>query len=386
MRIFLISSLIFVSSFTFSSEPQLGNEAPKTILFWNTEEKLYGFKNIKEFLPTRLIEKSENPYPLTYELINLDQVTYNYKGKKFSIDDFVQNFKVAGLIVVRDDKILYEKYNFGNNETSKWISFSVTKSVTSMLLGAAIKDGFINSVDDSVVSYLPQLKDGNYDKVKIEQILHMSSGINWNEDYEDPNSDVSIASALNSLKLYEYLNSLSAFTKPGQKFNYNTGETNLIGGVVRSAIGKNLSRYLEQKIWKPFGMEFDAYWGLDSDYLLELGGCCINATLRDYARIGIFAMENGTLRNGIQILPNNWMKESTTPSPNLEYYGYQWWLDGSQYKSFYADGIFGQFIWIDPDSKTIVAMHSARDSADVSQYVQGHRYNFMVSLLREINK
>ena len=198
MRIFLISSLIFVSSFTFSSEPQLGNEAPKTILFWNTEEKLYGFKNIKEFLPTRLIEKSEDPYPLTYELINLDQVTYNYKGKKFSIDDFVQNFKVAGLIVVRDDKILYEKYNFGNNETSKWISFSVTKSVTSMLLGAAIKDGFINSVDDSVVSYLPQLKDGNYDKVKIEQILHMSSGINWNEDYEDPNSDVSIASTLNS--------------------------------------------------------------------------------------------------------------------------------------------------------------------------------------------
>lgn len=390
MKAFLIS-LFFLSSSFISSESQPGEDlpqiilSPKTILFWNTEEKLYGFKNMKEIFPTSLIEKSDSPYPLTYDLINIENLTYNYKDKKYSIEDFIQAFKVAGLIVIRDGKILHESYNFGNNEESRWVSFSVTKSVTSMLLGAAIKDGFINSVKEPLVSYLPQLKGSHYEDVSIEQILHMSSGVAWNEDYNDPKSDVSIASALNSSKLYDYLSSLGASSKPGSKFNYNTAETNLIGGLVRSAIGNNLSGYLEKKIWKPFGMEFDANWLLDYDYNLELGGCCISATLRDYARIGIFALNNGMLKNKINILPEKWMEQSTTPSPNLEYYGYQWWLDGSDYNSFYADGIFGQFIWIDPDSKTIVVMHSARDYAGVNQYVAGHRLNFMSSLLEAIN-
>ena len=390
MKAFLIS-LFFLSSSFISSESQPGEDlpqiilSPKTILFWNTEEKLYGFKNMKEIFPTSLIEKSDSPYPLTYDLINIENLTYNYKDKKYSIEDFIQAFKVAGLIVIRDGKILHESYNFGNNEESRWVSFSVTKSVTSMLLGAAIKDGFINSVKEPLVSYLPQLKGSHYEDVSIEQILHMSSGVAWNEDYNDPKSDVSIASALNSSKLYDYLSSLGASSKPGSKFNYNTAETNLIGGLVRSAIGNNLSGYLEKKIWKPFGMEFDANWLLDYDYNLELGGCCISATLRDYARIGIFALNNGILKNRINILPEKWMEQSTTPSPNLEYYGYQWWLDGSDYNSFYADGIFGQFIWIDPDSKTIVVMHSAREYAGVNQYVAGHRLNFMSSLLEAIN-
>ena len=384
--------LFFLSTYISSYESNIDNQnlnsflSPKTILFWNTQEKLYGFKNMEKILPTRLIEKSDSPYPLTYELKDLDNLTYNYKGKKYTIADYIQAFKVAGLIVIRDGKILYESYDFGNNEKSRWVSFSVTKSVTSMLLGAAIKDKHISSVKDPIVTYLPQLRDSHYGNVSIEQVLHMSSGVNWDEDYSDPTSDVSLASALNSTKLYDYLSKLGASSEPGNKFNYNTAESNLIGDLVRSAVGNNLSKYLEQKIWKPFGMEFDAYWVLDYDYNLELGGCCINATLRDYARIGIFALNNGNLKNNINVLPDNWMKQSTTSSPNLEYYGYQWWLDGSDYRSFYADGIFGQFIWIDPASKTIVAMHSARDDADVNQYVGGHRLNFMISLLQEINK
>ena len=384
--------LFFLSTYISSYESNIDNQnlnsflSPKTILFWNTQEKLYGFKNMEKILPTRLVEKSDSPYPLTYELKDLDNLTYNYKGKKYTIADYIQAFKVAGLIVIRDGKILYESYDFGNNEKSRWVSFSVTKSVTSMLLGAAIKDKHISSVKDPIVTYLPQLRDSHYGNVSIEQVLHMSSGVNWDEDYSDPTSDVSLASALNSTKLYDYLSKLGASSEPGNKFNYNTAESNLIGDLVRSAVGNNLSKYLEQKIWKPFGMEFDAYWVLDYDYNLELGGCCINATLRDYARIGIFALNNGNLKNNINVLPDNWMKQSTTSSPNLEYYGYQWWLDGSDYRSFYADGIFGQFIWIDPASKTIVAMHSARDDADVNQYVGGHRLNFMISLLQEINK
>ena len=383
MRCWLITLTIF-SSLTLGHEKLTSENAPKTILFWNTEQKLEGFGNIKEILPTRQVSKSQNFYPFRYDLLDLSNLKYKFKGEEFSLEDFIQTFKIAGLIVIRDGVILYESYDFGNDETTKWVSFSVTKSVTSMLLGAAIKDGHIKSVEDKVTIYLPQLLNSNYQDVSIKQVLQMSSGIDWNEDYEDPLSDVNIAGALNSLNLYQYLNNLNKKSSAGNTFNYNTGETNLIGGIVRAAIGDNLSNYLEKKIWKPFGMEFNAYWVIDTDYEQELGGCCLNATLRDYARLGMFAMNNGKLNNGVEILPKNWMKDSTTPSRNNSYYGYQWWLDGPAYQSFYADGIFGQFIWIDPVSKTVVAMHAARDRADVDSFVGGHRLNFMVSLIEAI--
>ena len=383
MRCWLITLTIF-SSLALGQEKLTSENAPKTILFWNTEQKLEGFGNIKEILPTRQVSKSQNFYPFRYDLLDLSNLKYKFKGEEFSLEDFIQTFKIAGLIVIRDGVILYESYDFGNDETTKWVSFSVTKSVTSMLLGAAIKDGHIKSVEDKVTIYLPQLLNSNYKDVSIKQVLQMSSGIDWNEDYEDPLSDVNIAGALNSLNLYEYLNNLNKKSSAGNKFNYNTGETNLIGGIVRAAIGDNLSNYLEKKIWKPFGMEFNAYWVIDTDYEQELGGCCLSATLRDYARLGMFAMNNGKLNNGVEILPKNWMKDSTTPSRNNSYYGYQWWLDGPPYQSFYADGVFGQFIWIDPISKTVVAMHAARDRADVDSFVGGHRLNFMVSLIEAI--
>ena len=358
MRFILAAYLICLSFLFFGSENELSSdEAPMSLLFWNSEEILLGLKNIQDILPTRLINKSSDPYSLSYQLINLDSLTYRYGGKKFTINDYINTFKVAGLIVVKDDKILYENYNFGNDETSKWMSFSVTKSVTSMLIGAAIKDGFIKSVNDPVSTYVTDLNRGNYSNVSIEDVLQMSSGIDWNEDYADPNSDVNIASGFNDTKLYSYLNKLEVSNKPGTKFNYNTAESNVIGGIVRAATGQNLSTYLEKKIWQPFGMEFDAYWALDSDYSQELGGCCINATLRDYARIGLFALKNGVLPDGRNTLPNDWMIKSTKPSPGFSYYGYQWWLAGFGYKSYYADGIFGQFIWVDPDSKTVIAMH-----------------------------
>ena len=387
MRFILAVFLICPSFLSFGSEnePNSG-EAPKSMLFWNTEEKLFGFKNIQHILPTRLIKKSSEPYSFTYQLVNLNSLTYRYGGRKYTIEDYINTFQVAGLIVIKDDKILYENYHFGNDETTKWMSFSVTKSVTSMLIGVAIKDGFIKSVNDPISSYVTDLNQGNYSNVSIEEVLQMSSGIDWNEDYADANSDVNIASGFNDAKLYSYLNKLEVSSKPGTKFNYNTAESNVIGGIIREATGQNLSTYLEQKIWQPFGMEFDAYWVLDSDYSQELGGCCISATLRDYARIGVFSLKNGLLLDGTNTLPNDWMIQSTKPSSGFSYYGYQWWLAGSGYKSYYADGIFGQFIWVDPDSRTVIAIQSARDVAALDRYSGGHRLNFLISLIEEINK
>ena len=370
IKLLLLTFSVFLISdiWTSPTEPTVSEEKPTAILFWSSEQKEKGFKRIDEIIPSHPIKKGKYIYHLETKLIDLSSVTYDLYGKSYSIKDYFTKLRVAGLLVVHKGDIVYERYGLNNDKNSRWISFSVAKSVTSMLLGAAIKDGYINSVEDPVTNYLPQLVGSSYENVSIKNLLQMSSGIVWNEDYSDPESDVSIAAAYNSTTLTNYLNKLPTNSKPGEFFNYNTGETNLVGGLVHSAIGNNLSAYLEQKIWQPFGMESDASWSVDENHLLELGGCCINATLRDYARIGLFAMNDGKLTDGTRVLPEGWMKESTTPSKGYRGYGYQWWLEDSmrtgEPSSFSALGIFGQMIWINPATETIIVTHSAWPEAD----------------------
>jgi CubicO group peptidase (beta-lactamase class C family) len=188
----------------------------------------------------------------------------------------------------------------------------------------------------------------------------MSSGVAWNEDYADPESDLNSAS-WDTLGLYEYLRHKPRVSEPGVVFNYNTAETNLVGTLLRSAIGNNLSTYLSEKIWRPFGMESDANWLLNEPGGGESGGCCISATLRDYGRIGLFALSNGQLEDGTRVLPDDWMSDSTAPSRGNGGYGYLWWLleDGI----YRASGIFGQGIYINPGKNVVIALHSARPVA-----------------------
>jgi CubicO group peptidase (beta-lactamase class C family) len=194
----------------------------------------------------------------------------------------------------------------------------------------------------------------------------MASGVTWNEDYADRNSDVAKAGAANSLTLVQYLATLPAEVTPGDKFNYNTGETNLVGEILRAAIGNNATSYVERKIWQPFGMEADATWVLGEANGAELGGCCISATLRDYARLGLFALNGGVLPDGTETLPKDWMKASTQPSKGFDGYGYLWWLFGEG--RYAAQGIFGQMIFINPKSNIVIAMHSNAETAVGSEY------------------
>ena len=185
----------------------------------------------------------------------------------------------------------------------------------------------------------------------------MSSGVRWNEDYADPKSDVNSAD-WNTIRLYEYLRDLPRVSKPGEVFNYNTAETNLVGTLLRSAIGNNLATYLTEKIWQPFGMESDAYWMLTEPGGGEFGGCCISATLRDYGRIGLFALNDGRLADGSNVLPDDWMAESTSPSKGYDGYGYLWWI--TEDDVFRGVGIFGQGIYINRKENVVIALHSAR--------------------------
>lgn len=331
--------------------------SPAEMLFWTPKQQVAGYRNMDKVAPTRHIDARGVAYPLPERRKELGAVEIRHNGTTMSVDQYCERQRVAGLLVIKDGNIVYERYGLGNTDQSLWVSFSVAKSVVSMLIGAAIKDGYIKSLDEYVTEYLPRLKGSPYDKVRIRDLMQMASGVEWDEDYADPSSDINRAT-WSTLGMYDYLRSKPGEAEPGTVFNYNTAETNLVGTLLRSAIGNNLSTYLTEKIWTPFGMESDANWMLTEPGGGEMGGCCISATLRDYGRIGLFALAGGRLPDGTEVLPSNWMKESTTPSKIYPRYGYLWWLAGSDV--FRASGIFGQGIYINRKANVVIALHSAR--------------------------
>lgn len=203
------------------------------LIYWSQAERQIVFKHIDRIYPTRTIHATDTPYPLGESKRNFTGLTYRVYGTSYTLNDFTNLDANIGLIVVQNGNILFERYASGNDKSSQWISFSVTKSVTSMLIGAAIKDGYIKSVDEPVVHFIPELEGTAYQDATIRNILHMSSGVAWNENYKNRNSDIARAGAFNGLSLVDYLAGLpKAASTPGEIFNYNTGETNLMGDIL----------------------------------------------------------------------------------------------------------------------------------------------------------
>ncbi len=342
------------------------------------------FRNWSSLYPARQIRRGESVRELPYNLTDFSSLRYEVEDRRYSLADYLRLNPTAGLLVIKDGIIRYEEYGLGNDETSLWVSFSMSKSVTSMLLGTAIQDGYIQSVDDSVTDYLPLLKNSAYETASIRDVLQMASGVAWNEDYVDPQSDVLSYPAMDVVEMLQFLGNKPRVAEPGSEFNYNTGETDLVGALVRAAIGNNLSDYLEYKIWQPFGMEADAFWATHGP-AGERGGCCLNVTLRDYGRIGLFALTGGYLPDGAAVLPEQWLADSTTPSPAYDGYGYLWWL--SDNGSYDARGIYGQGIHINPAEQLVIAVLSAWDQAGASgNPAQAHRvalYRAFTEALRD---
>lgn len=337
---------------------------PEQLLFWTPPQQVAGYRNMDKLGPVRWIRAGDKPLALPEKPADLDSLAIPHDGGTLTVAGYLERQSVAGLLVIKDGAIVYERYRLGNDRDSRWLSYSVAKSVVSMLVGAAIRDGYIASVDEKVTDYLPRMKGSAYDQARIRDILQMASGVAWDETYDDPQSDVNQAN-WNTLALYDYLGDKPRNGAPGTTFNYNTAETNLAGNLLRAAIGNNLATYLEEKIWRPFGMEADAAWTLTEPGGGEFGGCCLNATLRDYGRLGLFALNNGRLADGTPVLPKGWMTESTAPSEGAPYYGYLWWLrEGG---AFQASGIFGQGIYIDPLRNLVIALHSARPDASKAE-------------------
>ncbi|MCK7546145.1 beta-lactamase family protein [Marinobacter bryozoorum] len=323
------------------------------VLFWSTEQRDAVFRAMDRlpFLSkSRVILAGDAPYPLPEGMpLELDT----------DVDAFMENQRAAALVIVQDGKVRLERYGLDFGPEGRWTSFSVAKSFTSTLVGAALKDGYIRSLEDKVSDYIPDLKGSAYDNVTIQQLLTMTSGVQWNEDYSDPQSDVALFNAHEPDPgvdaTVSYMRQLEAEAPPGTKWVYKTGETNLIGVLVSSATGKHLSDYLSEKVWKPFGMEQDASWILGSTGH-EISGCCIQASTRDFARLGLFILGGGLI-DGEPVLSEGWIEEATSNRVDTTRegygYGYQWWtLDDGAYM---ARGIFGQGIFIDPERQLVIA-------------------------------
>lgn len=325
----------------------------RDLLFWNQAQRDAAFRALDR-LPilakSRVVPAGNKPSPLPPGpplALPLD------------LDAYLAGQRAAGLVVLHDGRLRLERFGLGFDAAGRWTSFSVAKSITSTLVGAALRDGHIRSMDDKVSDYLPQMKGSAYDEVSIRQLLTMTSGVRWNEDYDDPNSDVS---RFNNHEpepgvdaLVSYLRRLPRAAPAGTVWNYSTGETNLVGVLLGQAVGEPLADYLSKKVWIPAGMEQQATWILSRSGR-EISGCCLQAATRDFARFGQFILD-GARVGGRSIAPDGWLAEATTARTPIgepgRGYGYQWWTyaDGS----FAARGIFGQGIFIDPKRRLVIA-------------------------------
>jgi CubicO group peptidase (beta-lactamase class C family) len=334
-----------------------------SILTWRDEVQAKGYRDIEHIYKTDTIKRGKTVRALPVAARQIDP-TFNFDGKTWTVAEYMKTYRVSGLLVLKDGKIVLEKYGLGRKPTDRWTSFSVAKSVTSTLVGAAIQDGKIKSLNDPVTAYIPELKGSAYEGVSVRQMLMMSSGVKWNEDYVDPNSDVARAGqsvtepGVNPM--VSYLRKLPRAHEPGTTFHYNTGETDLVGVLISKATGESLAQYASDKIWRPYGMEQDGVWMTDPGGQ-DRGGCCISMTLRDYGRMGLF-ITGGGVAAGKQVVPKDWVAEATrqqivnNDAKPPGGYGYFWWMVGGGYSGI---GIFGQSLTVFPADHLIIVQNAA---------------------------
>ena len=324
------------------------------------------------FLESPAIKSSDEPYKFTNEPFELPD-SYFFEGEKLSLQEGIAHFHTDGLLILHDGKVLFEQYWNGNTKDSKHISFSVAKSYLSALVGIAFDENLINSMDDTVEKYLPEFKGTGYEGVTIKNLLQMSSGIAFNEDYADPNSDINKfgRATAKGMSFKEFAMGLKNGREQGTYNHYVSLDSQVLALIVESVTNMPLRDYLYKKIWSKIGTESDAYYITDNSGAdMALGG--LNATLRDYAKFGYLYLNNGSWM-GEQIVPRQWVIDSHTPdaphlmpdagdnelSSNEWGYGYQWWVPGNPLTDYTAHGIFNQFIYVDPETNVVIAKTSS---------------------------
>lgn len=320
------------------------------VLFWDDATRADRFRRMED-----LFAGIEAPGDPDYRVLP--------QGEPFDaatlakVDGYLEAMSAAGIMVLQDGRVRLEKYRLGFGPDQRWTSFSVAKSFTSTLLGAAVKDGSIASLSDPLTRYLPELTGTAYDGVTVEQVATMTSGVKWNEDYADPNSDVAqmlnVAPVAGESQAVTYARKLTREAPAGEKWLYKTLETNLLGDIVAAATGRSLAAYAKDKIVDPAGFAGGLFWMADLTGG-NIGGCCLSIRLSDYARMGQWVLEGGQ-----PSVPERWFEDAGSPQVDFGNgygYGYQWWTYPG---GFYgAQGIFGQYITIVPERDMVIAVVS----------------------------
>lgn len=355
----------------------------ESLLFWSQEEKERRFSKMHKLFPSIPVSTGNHIAPLE----KATSITPKWENET-TLSSYMNDHKVQGVIVLQDNKIKLEEYADGRNEETLWTSYSVAKSVSSMLVGVALKEGDIESLDDPLKKYITALDGYDYGNVTVRQLLTMTSGIDWNEDYEDPNSDVAQMYKSpckgDEAHIMTYMKPMESAFTPGTRWNYSTGETDMVGILVQKATGKSLAEYLSEKIWKPYGMENCAYWLADECSNLNIGGSGLSASLRDFARIGMLMLNDGKVGDK-NLLSEEYVKNATSLlfpiNEQGDGYGYLWWRfeDGS----YAAFGIFGQMLYVNPHKNLVIAQMAAWPRAG-SEELSMSRQSLIEAVLRGI--
>lgn len=341
-----------------------------------------GFSHFDELYPTRRIERAAAPWSFGRAPVEIE---YRVQGRRLTCMDYVARNPVTGLLIAKGDDILFEHYNYGRTDRDRLASRSMAKSVTGLLIGIAVAEGAIRAVDDTAETYVPELRGSEYGRTPIRDLLHMSSGVAFGEEAENGRDLDRLWFDLMAGHLPQYagiargtIGGIRRFdtrvAPPGTRFAYASIEPDVLGLVLRGAVGRTVSAWLQEKVWQPMGAEADAFWLVAADGQEVVHGF-LNAVLRDYARLGRLMAHDGNW-NGRQLVPAEWMIEATTlrdgdahlrpgrADPTFGY-GYLLWLLPGPRRQFALFGDYGQRICVDPAARLVLVQTAVEQNVEV---------------------
>jgi CubicO group peptidase (beta-lactamase class C family) len=363
---------------------------------FNGSEQYENFNRLADLYPVNTMKASEAPFDFPEGAEAALPTSFTYKGVTVDTETFLSETDTSAVLVIKDGVVRTERYMLTGGRDVNWLSMSVAKSFVSAAIGIAIDEGHITSIEEPITKYTPSLAGSAYDGVRIKDILQMSSGAAWNEDYNDPESDINRFGRIMALggSFNEFAATLKPEREPGTHNHYNSTDTQVLGMLLVNVTGRTIADYMEEKLWKPLGMESDAFWLIDSEGMeMAFGG--LNATARDYAKLGELYRLGGKW-NGTQVVPADWVAASIVPdAPHLTAegrndplfpvgYGYQWWLPDGDEGEFSAVGVYNQFIYVNPAKNTVIVKLSANSNYATSLEESAYRETETIEFFRTI--
>lgn len=364
----------FSVAIIFYFQPWADYPASFIVKVFDAKTRVDNFRRMDQFSSSVVVKAGDNSfhYGRNESAIN---PTYQFEGQNRNLDDFLERTVTTGLVIIKDGEIVHERYLHGEQDTSLHTSWSVVKSFISTLIGIAIDDGLIHSVNDKASDYVPALEGTAYGAATIEDILQMSSGVTFAENYGEANGNTSFVlsdaqkvifrTQMFGSAMDDMLAAYGKLEEPGQRFEYRSSDTHILSWILREVIDMPIEDYLSEKLWQPLGMEADGFWNTDATGT-PIGFCCLSLRLRDYAKLGTLFLNGGNWQ-GQQIVSKSWVKQATRPSKlhlepenvfGVRGYQYQWWVPKDYDGEFFAAGIWGQFIWVSEKHNMVIARTS----------------------------